>query len=360
MIPANAAYRPARPKAEDQVPDTMTVEATAMPEPDTAGATPPVVAAFAFDGEGRARRLGAADLLDLPAGGAFCWVHVDLTAEGAEDWLLRHGIDGFVCSVLLAPETRPRCTMHGEGALLILRGIDMGPDAEVGDMVALRLWISSKRVVSVSARPMVLIHEIEEAAQRHHAPVSPGDLVGRLAIRLSDVVAPVVGLLNEQIDDLEEDVLDDDLDLERGQLAQIRRSSIMLRRYMFPQRDALVTLEIEEADWLGTRDRHRLREAAEAVTRLSEELDAIRDRAQIVHDQIMDRRSETMNRQMLILSVISGIFLPLGLVAGVLGMNVGGIPGEHSGWAFPATLGLLAVIAAFQVWLFRRMGLFRL
>lgn len=321
--------------------------------------TSPVVAAFSFDGNGQAERIGSQELLEPTGGGAFCWVHINRASPVAEEWLLQHGIDGFICSALMAEETRPRCTMHGEGALLILRGIDMGPEAEVGDMVAVRLWICSDRVVSVSARPMLMVQEVEESAARHHAPVSPGDLIARLAMRLSDVVAPVVALLNEQIDDLEEDVLDDDLVMERGQLAQIRRSSIMLRRYMFPQRDALVTLEIEEADWLGTRDRHHVREAVEAVTRLSEELDAIRDRAQIVHDQIMDRRSETMNRQMLILSVIAGVFLPLGLIAGMMGMNVGGLPGEKSPWGFVATCTVLAAIGLFQVVLFRKLGMFR-
>jgi zinc transporter len=50
------------------------------------------------------------------------------------------------------------------------------------------------------------------------------------------------------------------------------------------------------------------------VARLGEELDAIRDRAQIVQDQIMDARAEAMNPQMLILSVVAAVFLPLGLI----------------------------------------------
>jgi zinc transporter len=101
-----------------------------------------------------------------------------------------------------------------------------------------------------------------------------------------------------------------------------------------------------------------LREAAERVTRLGEELDAIRDRAQVIHDQIMDRRAETMNRQMLILSVVAALFLPLGLLTGLLGVNVGGIPGADNPWAFEILCGLLVLIGAAQFWFFKRIGLF--
>ena len=72
----------------------------------------------------------------------------------------------------------------------------------------------------------------------------------------------------------------------------LRRSAIVLRRYMVPQREALSTFEIEDLGWLSDRDRLRLREATDRITRVGEELDAISDRAQIVHEQIMDHRAE--------------------------------------------------------------------
>jgi zinc transporter len=101
----------------------------------------------------------------------------------------------------------------------------------------------------------------------------------------------------------------------------------------------------------------RLREATERMTRLSEELDSIRDRAQVVRDQMSDMRADAMNRQMLVLSVVAALFLPLGLITGLLGINVGGIPGAEVGWAFWAVCALLLLTAVVQLWLFRRMGM---
>ena len=165
--------------------------------------------------------------------------------------------------------------------------------------------------------------------------------------------------MNGTVDTLEEQVLDPRAALSREVLANVRRQAIILRRYMIPQRDALSTFEIEDLDWLQDSDRSKLREAAERIFRLGEELDAIRDRAQIVHDQIMDRRAEGMNQRMLVLSIVSAIFLPLGLLTGLLGINVGGLPGVDWPPAFWVVTALIFALGGALALLFRALGLFR-
>ncbi len=313
----------------------------------------PDLAAFAFDGRG-----GASPLLDAalsappPQDSAFVWVHLRRDAPGTAALLAESGLDPLAIEALTADETRPRCTVHDEGALLNLRGVNLAPGEEPEDMVSVRLWIEERRVIGVWLRPLAAAADMIEAAGRGKGPVSPGDLVAKLALRLADRAEPVVAELNERIDALEERMLEGDGPPPRRELADIRHTAIVLRRYMFPQRDALTTLEIEDLRWLQERDRARVREAAERVTRLAEELDAIRDRAQIVHDEIMDERGERMNRRMLLLSVVTAVFLPLGLITGLLGINVGGIPGAGDPNAFLVVCGLLGVVVAIQIAIF--------
>ena len=69
--------------------------------------------------------------------------------------------------------------------------------------------------------------------------------------------------------------------------------------------------------WITEADRRRFREAADAATRVVEELEELRDRATILNDLLVDERAERMNRNMLILAVLTGIFLPLNLLAGM-------------------------------------------
>ncbi len=315
---------------------------------------------FLFDGQGHARKLTLDELVtaDTSPPGAFTWVHLNRMNAKSLSWLKDCGIDLHVYEALTAEETRPRCTLHGDGVILNLRGINVNPGSEPEDMISIRLWIEDCDVVSLGRRPLSAVKDLVAAIEADRAPTSPGDLVSRLAMRLADRMDPTVSELNEQIDDIEEQVIDDIDDVSRPLLADIRRTAIVLRRYMFPQRDALSTLEIEDIDWLSARDRSRIREAAERMMRLGEELDAIRDRAQIVHDQVTDNRAERMNRQMLVLSIVAALFLPLGLLTGLLGINVGGIPGTNDPWAFAIVCGILVGVGGAQVWFFRKIGLF--
>ena len=59
------------------------------------------------------------------------------------------------------------------------------------------------------------------------------------------------------------------------------------------------------------------------------------------------------------LSIVAGIFLPLGLLAGLLGINVGGIPGAETPWAFWAVCGLLLTIGLAALWWIGRLGWLR-
>jgi zinc transporter len=323
----------------------------------------PKVQLFALDGRGAAR---AADLQELSVTTdkadarifGFAWVYCGTDREAAAAELALFHLDHFVIDALIAEETRPRCTVHGDGVIINLRGVNLNDGADPEDMISVRLWVEKGRIIGVWRRPLKAIADIFDAMERGKAPETPGDFIAKLSLRLSDRAEPIVAALNEEIDTLEDTLADGPLSEARRKLAGIRQQATVLRRYMFPQRDALTTLEIEDVSWLLPQDRSRIREAADRVTRMAEELDAIRDRAQIVQDQIMDQRAEAMNRQMLLLSIVAAIFLPLGLLTGLLGVNVGGIPLAQNPWGFAIVCVILGVICAGQIWLFKRMKMF--
>lgn len=308
-----------------------------------------------FDGKGGCRLLGEEAIAGWQrrSKAGFLWTHLHRDAPNVEALLEENDCDEFVRDALTADDTRPRCTIHADGAIVILRGIDATPGAEPNDTASVRFWVEGNRVVGVWLRPLQAISDMLDAADNGRGPSGPGDLIATVALKLADKAEPIVTDLSEQIDDMEER-LDEDLPAaNRRELADIRRSAIHLRRFMFPQRDALSTLEIENLPFLAEHDRSRIREAASRVTRLAEELDAIRDRAQIVYDEIMDRRSEVMNRNTLLLAIVAAIFLPLGLITGLLGINVAGIPGATSAGAFWIVTAILCGIAVIEILIVR-------
>ena len=144
----------------------------------------------------------------------------------------------------------------------------------------------------------------------------------------------------------------------RERIGRIRRTAILLRRYISPQREAIIRLVTDRFDWLTEQDRLALREAADRVTRMVEELDAIRERAAILADQLSDVRAEAVAQRTLVLSVVSSIFLPLTFFTGLIGMNVRGIPCADENWAFAAIAALNIGFGLGLVYFFHRRGWF--
>jgi len=125
-----------------------------------------------------------------------------------------------------------------------------------------------------------------------------------------------------------------------------------MRRLIWPQRDVLNTLEIEDLALLSNRDRVRLREAAARTARLGDELQALSERAVLVHEQLLDTRAEQMNQNMLILAAVTVVLMPLTVISGLLGMNVAGIPFADSPAAFWVVSGGLAALGVgIVVWM---------
>lgn len=323
---------------------------------------PELICAYRLDGTGRG------EALDWPAVTAWSpdqgtiWVHLDRSQESTEAWLREEsGLDVFVVDGLLAHSTRPRCDGFEDGVLLILRGVNLNPGAEPEDMVSIRIWIEKDRVISTRHRMLMAVNDIRHQLESGKGPLSPGHLVARLAAQLTERMGPVIGELNEEIADLEDQLLGEEGDEppnlreSRRKLIDLRRTAITLRRYIAPQRDALNRLALIEEDWLDERVMGRLRETVDRVTRIAEELDEMRERSAVIQDELASRISHRMERTMYVLTVVATIMLPLGFLTGLLGINVGGIPGAETPWAFWAVTVGLVVAVVFEVWLFRKL-----
>ena len=240
------------------------------------------------------------------------------------------------------------------GLLLTLRGINPNPEADPQDMVAVRMWSDGKRISTTRRRRLQAAAELGGAIEKGVGPRNAGEFVesltDRMVVRLDDVVDGI----SDAVDDLEEAVLTMESYELRPKIAELRRHAIGLRRYLAPQREAVSRLFSEKVEWLSDMDRQRLRESADRTTRLVEDLDLVRERAVVVHEELISRLSEKMDRTMYVLSIVAAIFLPLGFLTGLLGINVGGIPGADYTYSFVVFCVFLLLVVVVQIWLFKR------
>jgi zinc transporter len=309
-----------------------------------------------FDGQGGADRQ-VPDGQDSEAD-KVVWAHLQRGSASARRWLTSgRGVPPLVREALTAEETRPRCTPLEGGLLLILRGVNLNPEADPEDMVSIRIWTDGRRIFSVWLRRLLAVSDIDEMLSEGRGPKSVGEFVTLLSDRLVARMEPVIAEIDDRIDALEDEVLETYSPDTRERLATVRRQAIVLRRYFAPQREALVKMAVEQEaeEWLEARERHSLREIADRITRYVEDLDAGRERAAVVHDQLANHLSDELNRGMYILSVIAAVFLPLGFITGLLGINVGGLPGTENPIAFTLVCVILVMLAGLEVWLLRRL-----
>lgn len=296
-----------------------------------------------FDGRGGVRRLEEAEEAGFvtPARG-FALISGNSRAPEFRVWLKKE-LGDFYADLVTVPSTRSRCTVIDDKALVVLRVARPGAEPEDVGRQLLSLWLEKGRVIIASELNIVDFLGIGQWQQTHHAPHSPADLVARLALRAADRIEPLTERLGDSLDVIEEQLMMS-RSYDRGKLAHLRRTLINMRRLIWPQRDVLTTLEIEDLSFLTNRDRVRLREAAARTARLGDEMQTLSERAVLVHEQLLDSRAEQMNQTMLVLAASTVVLMPLTVISGILGMNLP-IPFTDQPWAFWAVCGGLLVMA---------------
>jgi len=289
--------------------------------------------------------------------GTFDWIHLNLLSEMAQRWLTeRSALDSIVVDALLEDETRPRSVPIGDGLIVILRGVNLNPGADPEDMVALRIWVEEGRVITARRRSLMAVGDLRTAVESGRGPRNAADFLVEIADRLVERMGGVLTDLNESVDAVEESIVDSPVHARRSELTAIRRQAIAMRRYLGPQRDALARVYNERVSWISEIQRSHLREVTDRTIRYVEDLEAARERTAITQEELNGQLAEQMNHRMYALSIVAGIFLPLGFLTGLLGINVGGIPGTESPFAFAIVCVSLLALGGGLAILLRRLG----
>ncbi|MCP5209368.1 MAG: zinc transporter ZntB [Hahellaceae bacterium] len=282
------------------------------------------------------------------------WLHFDYTHPNTKQWLEEKSeLDPLVVEALLSEETRPRAVIINDGVLISLRGVNLTPGSNPEDMVAVRIWVDSRRIVSTRKRRLLSAHDMSELIASEKGPTTTGEFIATITDYLISRMQDTVQEIEDEVAQVEERILEAESYALRTEIADLRRQAISLRRYLSPQREAMIQLQSEKIAFFNNDDRVRLRETTDHLIRYIEDLDSSRDRASVTQEELVNRLSEQMNNRMYVLSIVAAIFLPLGFLTGLLGINVGGLPGVENPNAFNIFTVFLITVVALQVWLFK-------
>jgi zinc transporter len=276
----------------------------------------------------------------------FVWIHLANRDDHVQAWLRETArLEPFIIDALTALETRPRCDQVDGGAVLNLRGMTHAAMQASDPLASVRLFANGSRVISVTRLPLDAI-DAARAAVTAGAVLDAGDLIATLADSITRQLDPEVADLGDSLDACEEQLDAHQAFEMRRKVNAARRTAIGYRRFLYPQRIALENLAALPVRWLRDDDRLHIAAAADRAARMAEELEAIRERAALIHETLTDLRAELIDQRSLLIAVAAMVFLPLTFITGLFGMNVDGIPYQHHAGSFWTITGFSILVGA--------------
>lgn len=285
------------------------------------------------------------------------WLHLDYTDEKALAWINNSHLPDVEKEALTTQRIRPRLNQTKEGFFLSLRGIDLDSDNQSdqpSEMVSIRGYYTHNSIITTSDRPVRALDRISAHINGGFGPKTIGAFILCLCDHLTSHKIEVIDSLDDRLTQLEDLVMNNSDDDLRNNIAQLRRETVYLRRYVTPQRDAIAKLLTIDTPLLSLSDKQKIHEVNEKLLHVIDDLNAIRERANVTQEELMSLQSEALNQRLYFLSLITTIFLPLGFLTGLLGVNLGGIPGSQNHWAFYIFCSLLFGVLILQLILFYR------
>lgn len=312
---------------------------------------PDAVFAWLLDGKGGVKPLTDADCVsqDNP-----CWLHLNYTHPDSAQWLATTPLLPNVVRDALAGESlRPRVSRLGEGTLITLRCINGSTDERPDQLVAMRLYIDERMIVSTRQRKVLALDDVVSDLQEGSGPTDCGSWLVDICDALTDHASEFIEQLHDKIIDLEDNLLEQQVP-PRGFLALLRKQLIVMRRYTAPQRDVYARLASERLSWMTDDQRRRMQDIADRLGRGLDEIDGCIARTAVMTDEIAQMMQESLSRRTYTMSLMAMVFLPSTFLTGLFGVNLGGIPGGGSHLGFSLFCIMLVLLIGGVTWWLHR------
>lgn len=324
-------------------------------ETDAVEGTDPLIFARVLDGKGGAHDIDrkAVDDWEPQAPGEVLWVHLRRHAQEVHPWLVKVlEMPEATADLLVSDSTRPRALREGNALVATLRGINFNPSAQPEDMISLQLWCDGRRLITLRKLPMQTPRDIMSQLDEGNGPTDAGsaivEIVERLVVRMNQSMVD----MNDRIDALEEADMEADPEKMLAQISTIRRNCLALKRHMAPQHEALEQINRDAPAWFEDHDRREIVESIARLRRYLDDIDISKESALVLQDELRARSLSSSEHATYMLTIVAGIFLPLGFITGLMGINVGGMPGVDDGNGFWIVTGLCGLILLGQLLLF--------
>ncbi len=309
------------------------------------------------------------DQLDLAFDpGAVTWIDV----QGFGDKSLMQDIgEKFNFHRLLLEDVvnvpqRPKTEVYDDQVLVVVRMVKIDDAHESGrgsiDMEQVSIVFGAHYVLTFQEKYGDVLDPVRKRIRAKKGAIRQQGsdyLVYAITDTIIDGYFPVLELVGDQLDRLDEEVLINPTPQLLRKLNEAKNQLINLRRGIWPQREAVAALMRKETPLVSEFVRTHLRDTFDHCVQTSEVAEMYREMALSLINTYMSSIANRANDVMKVLTIMASIFIPLTFIAGIYGMNFDYMPELHSRWSYPIVLGIMFATAAGMMGYFWRKGWFR-
>jgi zinc transporter len=221
---------------------------------------------------------------------------------------------------------------------------------EPSDISTLWLSVGSGMVVSARLQPLRSIDSLRNAVKRGARIQTTVELLVHLLRDQGDVLINIVRGTTQRVDGIEDTLLAGRLGSKRADLGALRRLLVRLQRLLAPEPAALFRLLNKPPGWIVEGDLRELHQSTEEFNVVLSDMAALQERIKLLQEEIAGRVAEANNRSLYVLTIVTVLALPINMIAGLLGMNVGGIPLADHPHGFWIIVAIIATVTAAAAW----------
>ena len=289
----------------------------------SAAETDALICAFRLSPNGA---LGPEVLDLLPSIEQPLWLHFNVLDNRARRYFEKlPDLDEEARAVLLGNETRIQARMLDDGFIVILGDLHHDFTLDPEAFGTLRVYVSRRLIITCRRQRVRSVDRVRREVETTRDDRTPLDV---FTLLLDEIVEGFVALaadLGERVENLQDRILAGHASEQSGELAQIRHVVARFRRHVLANRTMLQPL-LRRIAATAEAQREQLHAVLEQLEATAQDMDLIMERSRLLQEEITSRLGEATNRNLYLLSIVTTALLPITLITGVFGMNVGGLP----------------------------------
>lgn len=275
------------------------------------------------------------------------WLHFNLADARAQKWIAAcPRIPAAARARLLDDDRHILLQPAGAGLAGVLADVHYDFDSDPERLEVLRVYVDETLIVTGRLHPLKIVDHLRREVLAGNVVPTPVRVLIHHIGELASLIGTVATAQGDMVDEIEDRLLKERFHREGAELGRVRRLVARLRRYISAERQALAHFAQRPPPWCGEVDAERLRFAVEQIEGVAQDLESIQERARLLQEEIAGRLGEATNRNLYVLSIVTVIFMPITLITGIFGMNVGGLPWLAHPVGFWWVIGVMAFTAA--------------